>query len=349
MKPAPDIPTVTLIVVNYNGGDELQTALERFHTSLSALGSADLIVIDNASTDGSREVAARFCAQHDARAILNETNIGYAAAINGAASCVRSPILAFCNMDVLVDPEWLHPLVGWLTTHPACAAVNPLILLPDGEHVNAAGQRIHVTGLGFNRHLGALRTLIDLTPHEVSGLQGAAVLIRRDAFDTIGGIPSDGFLYHEDVHLSLRLRLAGFELWCIPSSVVVHDYQLSMYPEKFFLLERNRLATLLTCFRHSTLLMLTLPLLFTEAFAWIYSALRGQRFLAAKWRSYAWLATRRRDLRTAHRNAARSRRVSDREVMRHLHWGYEWRQFLTLARERGVRRRKSSVSGTYCM
>lgn len=343
------VPDLTVIVVNYNGGTAVLEALQRFAASVAAMPRANLIVVDNASTDESREIVATFCATHGAQAILNETNLGYAAAINAAAKHTSSPTLALCNMDVLVDPGWLRPLAEWLAGHPRCAAVNPLILLPDGNHVNAAGQRIHVTGLGFNRHLGASRAQIGAMPHEVSGLQGAALLIRRDALETIGGVPDKWFLYHEDVHLSLRLRLAGFELWCVPASTVVHDYRLSMYPEKFFLLERNRLATLLICFRGSTLFALALPLLVTEFFAWTYATLRGPRFLGAKARSYTSLFARRTELREAHSQAEATRRVPDRTVLRQLRWRYEWRQFFTLARERGVRRRAPRVTDSYCM
>lgn len=329
---------VAVIVVNYNGGPELATRLERFAASVAAIPTAKLIVVDNASTDGSRQVVLDFCRASGAIALPNEQNLGYAAAINHASAAADAAYVACCNMDVLVENDWLPPLLAWLDAHPSTAAVNPLILLPDGLRVNAFGQSIHLTGLGFNRELGTPVSRVASSPAAIDGLQGAAFVVRASALEEIGGIPDDGFLYHEDVHLSLRLRLAGYRLDCVPDSRVRHDYALSMYAGKFHLLERNRLITLLTCFKGATLLALAPLLLLTELLAWGFAILRGADFISAKWRACAAVVARRKEIRAAHLEAAKSRRMGDFALLRTLAWRYQWRQFATLARERGKAR-----------
>ena len=330
---------VTVVVVNYNGGRRLEEALES-HRPAGGDGP-DLVVVDNASTDGSREAIRAFAARTvEVRAVLNERNVGYSAAVNEVARSVDAEYLAVLNMDVVVEPGWLAPLVDHLDAHPEVAAVNPLITTDAGDRVAAAGQAIHVSGLGFNRSLGLPVGEMPRRPFRISGIQGGAFVVRRRAMLEIGGMDAAGFLYHEDVHLSWLLRLAGHELACVPASRVRHDYFLSMYPEKFYLLERNRLALLVTYLRPTTLLLLSPVLLLTEAMAWTYSLLRGAGFLRAKAASYRWVAASWRRLRRRREEARRWRRIGDLRLLERLHWRYCWDQFATLGRERGASTRQ---------
>src|SRR5438094_489739 len=79
---------------------------------------------------------------------------GGAGGVSLALNAAHGVYVAVLNMDVAVEPGWLKPLVTFLEANPRVGAVNPLILLKDGERVNALGQDVHVTGLGFNRGLG---------------------------------------------------------------------------------------------------------------------------------------------------------------------------------------------------
>jgi GT2 family glycosyltransferase len=336
--------TASVIVVNFNGGESVVECLESIQRSIDAGETkADIIVVDNASTDGSRDFVRDFAATHSALAILNDRNIGYAAAINQASERARGDYLAVCNMDITVTPGWLDALVDWLRSHPKTGAVNPLLLLPDGR-VNACGQNIHITALGFNRLLGSSTADVPGEPFEVSGIQGAVFALPRATLNLIGGMDQDGFLYHEDVDLSWRLRLAGFDLYCIPAARANHDYVLSMDPLKFHLLERNRLAMLAACLELRTALLLSVPLLFSELLAWMYACLRGVRFMAAKFRSYVWVWRRRLEIRKRREMIQATRKRSDWQILRRLHWNYDWRQFASLARESGTRRSKSATA-----
>ena len=325
----------SVIVVNYNGIETIAACLDSVCVSSGA--GIEVIVVDNASTDGSRQVIERF-ADRGIVAIFNQENRGYAAAINQGVAQANGEFIAVCNMDVVVREGWLDPLIDWLRRHPDTGAVNPLLLLTDGR-VNASGQDIHVTGLGFNRALGAAVSRIPTEPFEVSGIQGAAFVTRRATLLSVGGIDPAGFLYHEDVNLSWLLRLAGYDLWCIPASRAVHDYALSMHPFKFYLLERNRVAMLLTYLRRSTLVALFPALFVTEMMTWMYSLLKGIRFAAAKLDSYRSVWKQRDRLRQRRAYVETVRRKSDWSVLRALRWKYDWSQFFTLARETGTIRR----------
>jgi GT2 family glycosyltransferase len=239
-------------------------------------------------------------------------------------------------MDIAVTPGWLGPLTEVLEADPDCGAVSPLILLEsDPGRINAAGQNVHKTGLGFNRWLGKPRQVAGSEPFPVTGLHGAAFVIRRDLLERMGGWDETGFLYHEDVQLSWLLRLAGKGIRCVPASTVSHDYHLSMFPEKLFLLERNRAWMLATNLHLSTRLALLPLLAVSELMMWGYCLLRGPSFLRAKLRSYRWMAANRRRARERRRFLDAVRSSSDREVLGGLRWGYPLDQFLTLGRERG--------------
>jgi len=298
---------------------------------------AEILVVDNASSDDSTEVAERLASEHDSvRLIRSPTNRGYAGAVNVALAEARGEYLAVLNMDVVVSPGWLDPLVALLEGNADVAVACPMILLEsDPGKINAAGQNLNKTGLGFNRWLGKQRTIAGAEPFPVTGLHGAAFVIRKPLLARLGGWDESGFLYFEDVELSWLLRIAGNEIWCVPASTVVHDYHLSMFPHKLFLLERNRRKMLLADLRLTTRLAISPLLALSELMMWAYCLLRGPKFLRAKWQSYRWTSANRTLIRARREQVDSVRERSDWGVLRGLRWGYPLDQFLTLGRERG--------------
>jgi len=327
---------VSVVVVNHNGADALARCLRALLDATDE-AATEILVVDNASSDGSAGIAERLAAEHDSiRLIRSETNRGYAGAVNLALSEADGEYLAVLNMDVVVSEGWLEPLVAFLEENPGAGAACPLIVLEsDPNRINAAGQNINPTGLGFNRWLGKPRGRAGAQPFRVSGLHGAAFLIRRELLERLGGWDDSGFLYHEDVELSWLLRLADKDIYCVPASTVSHDYHLTMFPHKLFLLERNRWKMLLANLGGRTRLALTPLLALSELMMWGYCLLRGPKFLRAKRDSYAWIRANAEQIRHRRREVAPLRRSSDWGILRRLHWGYPLDQFLTLGRERG--------------
>jgi GT2 family glycosyltransferase len=301
----------------------------------------EILVVDNASSDDSAAIAEAIAEENESvRLLRSPTNRGYAGAVNLALPEARGEYLAVLNMDVVVSPNWLFPLVSLLEAIPEAGVACPLVLLEsDPGRINAAGQNLNVTGLGINRWLGKPRKLAGESPIEVTGLHGSAFLIRRDLLQRLGGWDESGFLYYEDTELSWLLRIAGSEIWCVPHSTVTHDYHLTMFPHKLFLLERNRRKTLLADLRGRTRLAISPLLALTELMMWGYCLLRGPKFLRAKLDSHRWVRAHRHEIRERREQVDSLRRRSDWEVVRGLRWGYPLDQFLTLGRERGESRR----------
>jgi len=333
-------PAVSVLIINYNGQGHLAACLEALARDTQS-PPFDVIVVDNASPDNSAAIAEEKATQWPAlRVVRNAVNRGYAGGVNSALPLARGEFIAVLNPDCQAEPGWLTPLVEFLRTRPDAGAVNPLILLRASGDINSAGQNIHVTGLGFNRGLWQARELAGDTPQRVSGLHGSAFVLRRAVLEQMGGWDESGFLYHEDVELSWTLQLMGYDLYCVPASVVRHDYHLTMYPEKLFLLERNRLALLITHLSFATRLMLSPLILLTEAMMWSYCFLRGPAFLRAKAASYRWVGAQAERLSERRRFVNTLRRRTDWALLTRLRWNYAWDQFLSLGRERGPSRRQ---------
>lgn len=352
---------VDVVVVAYNSRDYLGECLAALEAD-RASPPFEVWVVDNASTDGSVDLAEAQAARSPRFHVLrNVANRGYAGGVNSALPHGQGEFVAVLNPDCVVEPGCLTAPARFLNTHPQAGAVSPLLMLDSGQslspgptispfgvdgeqrqdaRINAAGQDVHVTGLGFNRWLWRPRAQAGAEPAPVSGLHGAAFVIRRGLLEQMGGWEEGGFLYHEDVELSWLLQLMGYDLYCMPTSVVRHHYHLTMYPEKLFLLERNRWAMLITHLRPMARWGLAPFLVFTEALMWGYCLLRGPGFLKAKAASYRWVAEQGDHLRERQRRVESLRQRSDFEVLRRLRWNYAWDQLFSLGRERGESRRK---------
>ena len=332
-----DLP-VTVAVVNYRSGDDLSRCLPAV---LADDLVAKVVVFDNGSGDDSIRYAEDLTDEDDrVRVIISAENLGLAGAVNRILPMVETPYLAVINPDVTPLDGWLEPLVGILEDRPDTAVACPLVLMEDTGRVNSAGQHVHVTGLGFNRLLGADPEKIPPEPHDVGGLHGAAFLVRTSLLESVGGWDDTGFLYHEDVALSWDVLLLGRRIVCVPASRVLHDYHLTMYPEKLYLLERNRWLLLASHLRRWRLVAIAPMLLLTELMVWGLALLRGPSFLRAKARSYRWL-WRERDRIRSWRQRVFSRPVYDAaNLYRHTRWAYLVDQFRVLGGERGESARK---------
>ena len=321
-----------LVLVSYNGGERLRPCL----TSLLATTApdVDILVIDNASSDGSPEELRRLADEHPRLRIhLENQNLGYAWAANEALAECRTPYLGVLNMDLVFEPGWLEPLVRLLEERPEVAAVNPLVLLHGTDRVNTCGHDVHVTGLGFTRALGQPSSQMGPEPVEVRGISGAAFVVRVDVLRRLGGIDPTGFLYHEDTNLSWLLRLTGHTLYCVPKARVQHGYALSMSPSKLFLLERNRWTMLLSYLSPAGAILIAPVLLFSEALVWGFCLLKGTPFLMAKTRSYRSVLSRRKAVAERRRLIRRIRAYPDWRLFLKLRWGYPVGQLLSIARE----------------
>ncbi len=221
MQPAqtagPD-PEITVVVVNYNGGDYIRRCLASLASQ--TFRSFETIVVDNASIDGSIDAIAE---QPPRTTILRESvNHGFAAGNNLAARMGRGRWLALLNPDAEAAPDWLESLMRAVSERPTHRVVASLqVAAHDAAVLDGAGDCYLAYGYAWRGGYG--RSIRD-TPGagECFAPCGAAALYPRDVFLACGGFDERYFCYHEDVDLGFRLRLLGERCQFDPRCRVTH-------------------------------------------------------------------------------------------------------------------------------
>ncbi|MGE3902749.1 MAG: glycosyltransferase family 2 protein [Nitrospiraceae bacterium] len=226
---------LTIVIVTYQSKDWIGSCLRSIGDALPPM-STETIVIDNASRDGTAE----FVRQHfqKVRILQVSTNLGYAAAVNRAFAASQARYCLLLNPDIHVSPGSIERLYGYMESHPDVALCAPRLLNEDGT-VQYSCRTDYSLGVYLLRRtpLGRwcprhriirehLMTAWDhATSRDVDWVLGAALMLRRSAFQTSQVMDERFFLYFEDVDLCLRLRRAGWRVVYNPDSVMVHAHQ----------------------------------------------------------------------------------------------------------------------------
>jgi GT2 family glycosyltransferase len=238
---------VTVLVVTWRAVDLLPACLDSLRAQTLP---HDLLVVDNASTDGTAALLAE--RYPEARVLRLPRNAGFAGGVAAGLAAVASPYVAVLNDDAVAEPGWLAALVAALDAEPRAGAVTSRLLLGGATPalVNNAGVVLRRDGYGADRGLGEP----DGPPYDVAaevfGFSGGAALMRREAVEAIGGFPARFFLYYEDTDTSWRLRLAGWTVRYEPGARVRHVHSASSDQRSAsfaFFNERNRLLMLTRC------------------------------------------------------------------------------------------------------
>ena len=219
---------LSAVVVNYNSAGHLVDCVR----SLRADGADEVIVVDNASSDRSREALAG--ADPDAVWIQTGRNLGFGSAANRGVAAARHDLVAVMNPDAVVEPGALKALVDVLDREPTVAVVGPRVENPDGSWYpsarafpslrDALGHAfLHYVSPDnrFSRRYKLLDWDRDVA-READWVSGTFMLVRRDAFDEVGGFDEAYFMYVEDVDLCWRLGQAGWRIRYEPAARVIH-------------------------------------------------------------------------------------------------------------------------------
>ena len=211
---------ISVIVVNWNG----ERFLERCLTALMAqtVKPHEVILVDNASTDGSLEIVRRF---PSVRLISCEQNTGFARGNNLAikTASAESQWIALLNPDAFAEPRWLEELLVAAKSNPGFDVFgSKLVNAADPIVLDGAGDIYHMSGLVWRMAHGMPSSDAAEGAIEVFSACAAAALYRRSALRELGGFDEDYFCYVEDVDLGFRLKLAGRRCLYVPQSVAHH-------------------------------------------------------------------------------------------------------------------------------
>jgi GT2 family glycosyltransferase len=308
-RAGPESSFLSVVVVAYHSGAALERCLRALHEDAP---EAEVIVVDNGGADG--EIVER---QRWERLRLVEPgeNLGFAGGANRGAAEAADDVLVFLNPDTVVGPGALRRLARTLEDPSIGIAMARLCLLDRPELLNSGGAVVHMSGLAWAGRFGepaeSIRSLED-----VPAASGAALAIRRETFDALGGFTDELFMYHEDIELSWRAHLAGLRVVVDPGADVFHEYEFGRHPAKIALLERNRLIFVLTSYSLRLLLLLG-PVLALGELAMLLLAAR-RRWFRGKLGGWWWCLRHLRWLVRHRRETKRLRRVRDRELAHFL-------------------------------
>jgi len=264
-----DLPYVSVVILNYNGAKFAEGCLR---SVLAAdYSNIEVIVVDNASTDGSYELLRDlFSDMSKVTLIRNQWNLGYAEGNNVGFRHSRGDIIAFLNIDTEVTRSWLKELVKALGPENVGAAQSKLIKLQDRRSIDSVGWGFDQLGYGFSRSVSGE----SMNLHQADELfyaEGVAMAIKREVLNEvlIDGVPFDSeyFIYYEDTDLSWRIRLRGYTIMFAPISIVYHhrSFVLRELPYHFtYYFTRNRISMLIKNYSLSNLVRWIPLLLFLE-------------------------------------------------------------------------------------
>ncbi|HEX6846303.1 MAG TPA: glycosyltransferase family 2 protein, partial [Chitinophagaceae bacterium] len=220
------LPKVAIVILNWNG----QNYLEKFLPSIlvTAYDNKEIIVADNGSTDGSVSFLEKHYPQ--VKLIRFNQNNGFAKGYNLALQNIQADYYAIINSDIEVQPGWLTPIVELLEQDELNAACQPKLLSYNHkntfEYAGGAGGWLDSYGYPFAR--GRVFDVCEEdngqydTTQRIFWTTGAAMVVRSHVFHEMKGFDEYFFAHQEEIDLCWRMQLAGYYLYCCPSSVVYH-------------------------------------------------------------------------------------------------------------------------------
>jgi GT2 family glycosyltransferase len=232
-------PRVSILLLSWNTRDLTRATLDSLPGSVDKDGpSYEVVVVDNGSRDGSAEALAQ---RPDITLIRNESNLGFAPAVNQAFRCATGELILLLNSDARLAPSGLSALVQFLDDHPAVAGVGPRYLNPDGTpqahhyrfptfamtlaNVSTIFRRLP----GFSRRFREYQMLdVDFTREQrVPQPSATCLLLRRTVLAEDAVFDERYPIFFNDVALARSLANAGHELWMTPTCVVFHERSAS--------------------------------------------------------------------------------------------------------------------------
>jgi GT2 family glycosyltransferase len=217
-----EVPDLSISIINWNTRDLLASCLESVEQNHNGL-NVEVIVVDNASTDGSQEMVQKQFP--NVLLVQNQENLGFARANNLAIEQSRGRYIMLLNSDTLLQPGSLHVMVSFMDSHPEVGIVGAELLNIDGS-LQPSWSRFptilsEVLGVNFRsrkRYVSHNSTLA----YQVDWVGGACLLIRHTAMNQVGLLDERYFMYSEELDWCYRAKQLGWLICYLPGAKVVH-------------------------------------------------------------------------------------------------------------------------------
>ncbi len=232
-------------------------------------------------------------------------NLGFSGGCEVGAAHAAGSVLVFLNSDAVPEPGAVGALAAAVDDPTVGLACGSVRLADRPDVINTVGNPVHFTGVVWVGGYGDPASA-HAQRGDVASVTGAFMALRREVWDELGGFPTEYFAYHEDSELSLRAWQHGYRVVYEPGAVVRHHYVHDRSPLKHFLVQRNRLLTVLTVFPRPVLIAVLPAVVLYDAGQAVISARRGHlRGKLVVWASVAkragWITRRRAAIQSTNR------------------------------------------------
>ncbi len=329
-------PKVGVVMVNYNNYAKYFEDLF-FSLKKSQYPNWEIVFIDNASTDGSVDyLKEKFAPQFPNLTIIKvDKNSGFATGNNIGLKYLQDKDFDYAyllNLDTTVAPDFLERALAkagddvgsvqsLILLHPSVAKAGAAMLS------NTLGNAIHYLGFGYCYGYGWEKEkwekyLVDWRVRDpelnIAYGSGAGILLNMRALRETGFFDDIYFMYHEDLDLGWRLRLAGYKNILAPESVIYHKYEFSKSIKKYYWMERNRFITMMKNYSGLTLILIFPALVIMEFGLLLFSFRSG--WWREKLRVYEYFLhpKRWRVIASGRHRAQKLRKASDRQIAKHF-------------------------------
>jgi GT2 family glycosyltransferase len=233
---------LSIVILNYNAGDFLKRCVESVLNSDLKGINFELIIVDNASNDGSDEVLKSFSKIKNVKILLNDKNLGFSRGNNIGVKKTSGKYVLFLNPDTFVQKDSLKIIYMFMEESSNVGVCCPRLDLPDGT-LTSASHRGFPTPWNAITHFSGLSKLFPQSklfagytmgwklnnkdPHEVDAISGGFFFVRRKAADDVGWWDEDYFMYGEDIDFCYKLKMKGWKVMFLPQISVLHYHGVS--------------------------------------------------------------------------------------------------------------------------
>jgi GT2 family glycosyltransferase len=229
---------LSIVIVNYNTKEFLKKCINSLLYCISKKVNYEIIIVDNASSDGSSSEISNFKSQiSNLKIILNKENFGFAKANNqGIKISQESRYVLFLNSDTIMQQETIEEMINFMDTHKNVGASTCRLVMPNGKIDDASHRGFPTPWNSFSYFLGLSRIFpksriftgynlgwMNLEKaHEIDALAGAFMLVRREAGEQAGWWDEDYFFYGEDIDFCYMLKEKGWKIYYVPKVFITH-------------------------------------------------------------------------------------------------------------------------------
>jgi GT2 family glycosyltransferase len=311
-----------VIIVNYK--DYAKKFLTECRDSLRQQTYPDfqVYIVDNASSEDTRSFLSESFPEAK---IIPRLDGNYCAGNNAGIKQAMADgfeLFVIANMDVKFDENWLAELVKAVKQEKVGIAQSKVLLYPQAEAeqkrplINTLGNKIHFLGFGFTSHYRQPDSDVDNLVRDIDGYaSGCSLIIKKEVLDRIGFYDEEYYMYHDDMEMGWRAKLAGFRIVLAPRSIIYHKYEFQRSVRMLYYMERNRFLAIFSYYQPLTICLL-LPTIFAfELGMLFFSIIHGSLLLRLKIYFYFLRPLSWKHIKNARRAVAKFRIKKDAEII----------------------------------